>query len=166
MAGPSQPVKLCPSCGASLPGDANICSTCGHNFNTGPYAQPPGPQMGSFTPPPGTFNPPGYANPHLQANYPRSGYDPPATGAADGFAIASLVLGILSIPLLCLCYTGVPFALLALIFGGLGLKGGNRGMAIAGVICAGICLLLLVCVLIFIGTGGFGMMLGGQQGFR
>jgi DNA-directed RNA polymerase subunit RPC12/RpoP len=60
-----------------------------------------------------------------------------ASGTANGFCVASLVLGILSIPTFCIVIT----PLLAIIFGIIGLNqvkgsgGGGRGMAIAGIIC-------------------------------
>jgi DNA-directed RNA polymerase subunit RPC12/RpoP len=63
-----------------------------------------------------------------------------AAGTANGFCVASLVLGILGIPAFCTFITPV----LAVIFGIIGLKqvkqsgGSGRGMAIAGIICGGI----------------------------
>ncbi len=64
-----------------------------------------------------------------------------ATGGSNGFCVASLVLGIISIPAFCTVIT----PLLAIIFGIIGLsqlgttaKGGGRGMAIAGIICGAI----------------------------
>ena len=67
-----------------------------------------------------------------------------AAGGTNGFSVASLVLGIISIPAAC---TGlVP--VLAIIFGIIGLvqsgDGGGRGMAIGGIVCGGIGLLLFV----------------------
>jgi hypothetical protein len=147
MAGPPPPQKLCPSCGTSVNADSNVCSNCGYNFNTGPYTQPPSPGgYGTYSSPTGG-GPTGYSQ--AQANYPRDGYAESSTGTADGMGIASLVLGILSIPLMCVCYTGVPFAILALIFGGLGLKGRNRSLSIAGMICAGLAILLVIAIILF-----------------
>ena len=80
--------------------------------------------------------PPGGAAPNWQANYPRGGYAE-STPSADGLAIASLVVGILSLLGFCVCYVAVPGGVLALVLGGFGLKGRNRAMAISGMICGG-----------------------------
>ncbi|MDP9172684.1 MAG: DUF4190 domain-containing protein [Planctomycetota bacterium] len=69
-----------------------------------------------------------------------------ASGANNGFCVASLVLGILSLVFFCAI---VP-PILAVIFGIVGLvqvskgdSGGGKGMAIAGIICGGLgCLFL------------------------
>lgn len=138
MSGPIPPQKLCPSCGANQSEDANICSQCGYNFNLGPYAQPPGQS------PPGSEG----ANPNWHA-YPRYGYDQQVGSASsDGFAIAGLVLGILSLPLMCVCYLSIPAGILALIMGGLGLRGRNRTMALVGMILGGAAILLTIALLI------------------
>jgi ribosomal protein L40E len=78
-----------------------------------------------------------------------------ATGANNGFCVASLVLGIIGIPALVIV---IP-ALLAIIFGIIGLKQiskpeaatrGGRGMAIAGIICGSIaCLIAVYAILHF-----------------
>jgi DNA-directed RNA polymerase subunit RPC12/RpoP len=66
-----------------------------------------------------------------------------AAGAANGFCVASLVLGIVSLP----AFFAVIPELLAIIFGIVGLRqvlrpdgngGSGRGMAIAGIVCGGI----------------------------
>ncbi|MBC8105157.1 MAG: DUF4190 domain-containing protein [Anaerolineae bacterium] len=69
-----------------------------------------------------------------------------AAGGSNGFCVASLVLGIIGIPVSCLV---VP-SILALIFGIIGYKqvadsgaeGGGKGIAIAGMICGGIGLIV------------------------
>ncbi len=65
-----------------------------------------------------------------------------ASGTSNGFCVASLVLGIISIPAFCTIITPI----LAIVFGIIGLvqlsqsgtEGGGRGMAIAGIICGAI----------------------------
>lgn len=88
---------------------------------------------------------------------------PPNYGAAptagrNGFAVASLVLGILSIPL---CFIFLP-ALLAVIFGIIAvsqIKGNpgqaGRGQAIAGIVLGGISLAFIVVLLIAAGSASF-----------
>jgi hypothetical protein len=144
MAGPPQPDKLCPSCGTRVPGVANLCSTCGYNFNTGPFSQPPGSPMGYA-------GRPAYGDPNWQANYPRQGYGPgPLEGnGKEGLAVASLVLGILSVLLFCFWYFGIVCAILAIIFGVIGKNSIQRGMAIAGIVLGaiGLAIDLLIPVL-------------------
>ncbi|HLL91258.1 MAG TPA: DUF4190 domain-containing protein, partial [Tepidisphaeraceae bacterium] len=64
-----------------------------------------------------------------------------AAGTSNGFAVASLVLGIIGIPAAC----SVIFPILAVVFGVIGYNqtangegGGGKGMAIAGIVCGAI----------------------------
>lgn len=76
-----------------------------------------------------------------------------AAGSSNGFATASLVLGIIGLPAFCAI---IP-SLLAIIFGAIALQqtgregssGGGRGLAIAGLLCgiAGIVMALFVYVM-------------------
>jgi DNA-directed RNA polymerase subunit RPC12/RpoP len=74
-----------------------------------------------------------------------------AAGTSNGFCVASLVLGIISLPSFCLV---IP-AILAIIFGIIGYnqvsksggEGGGKGMAIAGIICGAIGCLVFVLYL-------------------
>ncbi len=69
-----------------------------------------------------------------------------AAGTSNGFCVASLVLGIIGIPAFCAIIPGV----LAIVFGIIGYNqvsksgegGSGRGMAIAGMICGGIGLVI------------------------
>jgi|SRR5690349_11384602 len=71
-----------------------------------------------------------------------------------GLGIASLVLGIISLPL-CLCsWLDIPFSVLAIIFGFVSRsQGGPRGTATAGIIC-GFVSLFLVAVIIVLAFSG------------
>ena len=71
-----------------------------------------------------------------------------------GMGIASLVLGILSIPL-CLCsWFDIPLSLMAIIFGFVSRsQGGPRGTATAGIIC-GFASLFLVVVIVVLALSG------------
>ena len=106
-------VNYCAHCGSPVRGGTSFCEKCGASLSTAPPpepvaagesppaydALPPPPLSGSYPPP---SYPPGYASP---------GYMPPAPMApsANGFSIASLVLGIVWV-------FGIG-AILAVIFG-------------------------------------------------
>ncbi|MFE2378252.1 DUF4190 domain-containing protein [Streptomyces sp. NPDC059398] len=110
----------------------------------------PGPQ-GSGPGAPGTYGYPSYpgAAPGPQGNaaygYPgygggQGGWNTLQPAPANGFGVAALVLGILSVVIFCAWGLGVILGTLALIFGILGRKRANRGqannggMALAGII--------------------------------
>jgi hypothetical protein len=84
---------------------------------------------------------------------------PPAIQPTNGMAVASLVLGILS---LLLFFTIVPpfiLGALAVIFGALGLskaKQGapNKGLAVAGLICGGVGILAAIAFIALVVTAG------------
>lgn len=79
---------------------------------------------------------------------------------ASGLAIASLILGILSIVLLCLWFLSVPLGIIAIILGVVALnqakagRAGGKGMAKGGVICGivGIALTILLTVAVWAGV--------------
>lgn len=72
-----------------------------------------------------------------------------------GFAIAAMVLGIISIPLFCIWYISIPCAILAIIFGVLAVKSSRKGMAIAGIATGATGLVLLVVTYLFLAIIGF-----------
>ncbi len=80
---------------------------------------------------------------------PPVGYAPPPRGGA-GMAIASMVLGIVSLVLFCIWWLAIPCAILAVILGIVARGKANRGeaegrgMATAGIICGAIAILLAV----------------------
>jgi len=67
---------------------------------------------------------------------------PQSTGNRPGLAIASLILGIITLFAWCLPICGAPLAIAGVITGILGLSSSSRGMAIAGLILSGLGLLL------------------------
>jgi hypothetical protein len=75
---------------------------------------------------------------------------PTQSNGREGMAIASLVLGIVGVPA-CICYgfSIIPGAL-AIIFGILSLKSSRKGMAIAGIICGGVAVLLGIFFIIYL----------------
>ena len=71
-------------------------------------------------------------------------------------AIAGMICGIVSLPMLCCC-SGFPFNILGIIFSAIGLSQiksnphqNGKGMAIAGLICA---ILSLVLIAVLMGLG-------------
>jgi hypothetical protein len=127
---------------------------------------PPPPAYGAVPPPPPPYGyaappPPGYAAPPPPSGYgaPQGGYASPyATSSSSGRATAVMVLGIASIPLLCMCFTGVITAVVALALA----PGATRDIAAAdgrlggaGQVKAGVILswiaLALAAVLVIIG---------------
>jgi|tagenome__1003787_1003787.scaffolds.fasta_scaffold19016359_1 hypothetical protein len=117
-----------------------------------PGAYQPPPPPGSY-PPPGNYPPPGSYPP---PGTPPGAYPPPGYGPApsNGQGVAALVLGIISIPLACCGYGGILFGILGMVFGFLGRKKAdqglatNRGQAQAGLICGAVGLVLGIAVLI------------------
>ena len=86
----------------------------------------------------------GYGTYH-QTQY---GYNQPAS-SGKGMAIASMVLGIISIPAICFWIVGLPCAIVGLILGILyNKKNEHSPMATAGIVCSIITIALLVLVLI------------------
>lgn len=65
---------------------------------------------------------------------------------SKGMSIAALVLGIISLVMLCVWYISIPCAILAIIFGILGRKKGGKGMGTAGLVLG---ILTVAFVIIF-----------------
>lgn len=72
----------------------------------------------------------------------------PAVPDRKGMAVASLVLGIISVVLFCVWYLSLPCAVVGLILGILSLKSSGRGMAIAGLVLSIIALAIAVVMII------------------
>lgn len=74
-------------------------------------------------------------------------------GEGEGLAIASMILGIISLVVsCCFYYISLPCAIISVVLAAVSLKGkrGGRGMAIAGLVCA---IISLVPAMIMISTG-------------
>lgn len=97
------------------------------NFNNGSYNN-------------GSYNNGNYNNNNYDQNYNNGYYNGNNNyNGANGYAIASLVLGILSIPLGCCYGLGLILAIISIVFAFVSRKqsGGKfTGMAIAGIICS------------------------------
>ena len=115
---------ICTKCGHNNVEEARFCEECGNMLS------------GGATPPPQS-----YAQPY--------GQQPEKKGV--GFAVTSMVCGILSLVLSC-CVPYIPFilALVGLILGAVSLHGhrGGKGMAIAGLVMCIISLIPAVLVAI------------------
>ena len=122
------------------------------NFNTEngtneqTYSQP----QQAYSQPQQTYSQPQqtYSQPQQAYEQPQQNYDQPAS-SGKGMAIASMVLGIISIPAICFWIVGLPCAIVGLILGILyNKKNEHSPMATAGIVCSIITIALLVLVLI------------------
>jgi hypothetical protein len=130
----------------------------GYPPSSGPYTPPPysQPQPG-FAPQAGSYPP---QQPYAPAQYQQPGYAPqpgfvavPVSEPGAGMAVASLVLGILSIVTFWAWFLVVPLSVVGIIMGALGRRSiSRRGLAIAGLICSIIGLAVFLIVYIAIGV--------------
>ncbi|MBC7783219.1 MAG: DUF4190 domain-containing protein [Burkholderiales bacterium] len=90
---------------------------------------------------------------HCGMPFTMEGTTPEAAGASNGFAVTSLVLGIIGVPFSC----SIIVPLLAVVFGGVALvqisqrgseNASGRGLAIAGVVCGCVGLIIGVMYLL------------------
>ncbi len=80
----------------------------------------------------------GYAEPVY------SQYDAGRQDESQGYGIASLICGILSLVTCCCCFPSMPLAVVSIVMGILQIKKGTaKGMAIAGIVCSAIGLVLM-----------------------
>ncbi len=70
--------------------------------------------------------------------------------SADGFAVTSLVTGILTIVLCWFWPLALILGVLALVFGLISYNKRRSGMALAGAICGGVGILLMIIFIIFV----------------
>lgn len=73
------------------------------------------------------------------------------------FSIAALVLGIVALVLSCIWHISIPCAILAIIFGVLGIKSSKKGMSIAGITTGAIGMFICIAILIVLMIFGFAM---------
>ena len=81
-------------------------------------------------------------------NYPYQG--PDYTPPSSGFGIASMVCGIIALITCCVWCTCAPLAVISIVFGILQIRKVNaKGMAIAGIVCSSIGLILLITLTVW-----------------
>lgn len=143
----------CTTCGKKLPDDAIRCDECGtpvagRNQNTQDNEN----QNGFYQDNRDTQS--SYSYQYSYENQGQSVYEK-KSGARKGFAIASMVLGIIGVVGSCcsLATAGIMsilMGIIGLIFGILGLKSDGKGFAIAGIIMACVNILIGILLLILI----------------
>lgn len=110
-------MKTCNKCGCELSEGASFCENCGAPVSS--------------------------SEPVVETVFPNSNV--PQTKDRSGLAIASLVLGCISILTWIIPLLGYPTTIVGLILGILGLKSSKKGMAVAGII---LCAIFLVVTLL------------------
>ncbi len=129
---------FCPNCGQNNLDEAQFCTACGTALNQEPAAQQP------------TYQQPAYQQPAYNAAAPAKPKQP-----ANGLAVASLVLGLVSF----FCFAVITGGL-AIIFGAVAKNKGNTGgMATAGIAC-GVVGVALWLVMLICCQGTLGLMTG------
>lgn len=134
------------------------------------------------TPPPPEYAPQGYPQNYAPGPYPGAypppppqpyaGYDAPMpTAPKNGFGIAALIVGLLSLPaILLFVLPGIALGIIAIILGIIGYRraksgeANNGGVAIGGIVL-GILSIIVSAVLIAVGVWGFNKF-GGQDLFE
>ena len=61
-----------------------------------------------------------------------------------------MILGIVALVLFCIWYISIPCGILAIIFGALGVKTMDKGMAVAGIVTGAIGLVISICIIMAI----------------
>lgn len=111
-------------------------------------AQAPGPS--GYAPLPGENPYAPQTSGYLRADPRYQNYAPPI----NGMAITSLVLGILSLVLFCLWIIAIPLGLVGLIFGVVGNKDNSKSIAVAGIVCSVVGMIISVGFVILIMSNG------------
>ena len=170
-------MKRCPSCNQTFDEPwLSFCTQDGTSLieDTGASREPPPTMVSPPMPPsaspveqrpldlPGSYNPPARLT---QPQPPAATWQPPPPPAyADkkkqGLAIASLILGIVSFPGVCLCYVGgVPTSLAAIVCGIISLvqiknnpnENGGKPFSIVGIVCGGLYLVIVALIMLLYG---------------
>jgi len=123
----------CPNCKSSNPDTAKFCKSCGT----------PNPSQSAVQ-----------AQPVQNTIYLQQSAQALQAKPTSGLAVASMVLGILSLVVSCFGVVGIICGILAVILGGCALltKKGGKGMAVAGLVCGIIALIPSIIVISTVGS--------------
>jgi hypothetical protein len=166
-------MMVCSNCHTEIYQGAQFCGNCGAQIMLAPLPQQPAPvgvdpQLvgNGATLPPNSTDIPTNAQPNFPpvptmsgaTSMPESvtapiqaqGTYPIPKQENTGMSIASMVLGIIALLLSWLLIISFPLAILALILGFIGRDKGGKGMALAGIITAGIAIPLSIVITIWI----------------
>lgn len=151
-------VKFCAGCGGEMPSEQNAITSMDM------YQSQPMMGMQPYGAPQQMQQP--YNNATM--NNPYGGYQQPTPYGQQQFyiepqkpkgtSIASMVCGIVGLCMVCFPFVGLATAIVGLILGlvSLGKKRGGKGMAIAGVVCSAVCILIWVIGVVWACSEGGG----------
>jgi hypothetical protein len=166
----------CAYCGATLKPDEKVCSQCGAEVAPAnppaapfqeesipeafPYAEP-GAQMAE------TSEPVTVTEPATPAPMPLADIAGAAAISAPGssrsvLAVASLVMGTLSLCSSFFALCGAPISVIGIILGIMSLKSSKRGLAVAGIALSGLGLLMAILFTLLMGVMGYFSSLPGK----
>ena len=134
--------RICPLCGAELADGAKFCTSCGNAVpEAAPEVQAEAPVQEAAP----VYSEPAYSEPQTYA-YVNDVAPEPKKG--NGFAIASLVLGILAILCCIIDVLSMILGIAAIVFGIIALaKKQSKGMAIAGIICGALGFIIAIILI-------------------
>lgn len=163
--------NVCVSCGKTLKPKMRFCNCCGTQVTITPVTPPAStaPATQSFAPLPTagiTYTDHAtqgagsvvssqcvnYQQPQQQLVLPATALHKPIHPPGHGMAIASMVLGIISVVFCWVFYFGIPCSIVGLVLGVIGKKknseaGATSGMATAGIVCSIIALAINILLI-------------------
>lgn len=128
----------------------------GPGFDPYRFGAPEHPVPAEYAPYPNAYQQPFPVQPQPYSWQPPNGHPYPQPRTGTGKAVAALILGILSVVLCFLSLFDVFLIIPAIIFGSLALNdakrwgGAGRGMAISGLVCAGLGAVLAVSLTVWL----------------
>jgi len=88
---------------------------------------------------------------YTQTAYPQNAYAPltPEQRSARNMGIAGMVLGIVALVFCWFFFLSLPCGIVGLVLSIIAIKKGEKGMAIAGLVCSALALLVCVIIILF-----------------